>query len=329
MPRSWFSLVLLGCLLAAVPGGPAAPPDSQPAPAPPAGDPQRDLAGNRRLLEKWRADPEHALRLQRDLEAFGALPPAQQQRLRSLDHDLHALPPATRERLWKVLERYRTWLERLPEAQRQAIEAADGPERLRLIREIRARQYLDRLPLPVRQELLRLSPDQRAERIKKLRQTDRERRARWQRPPRYRPDAAARPARLADFPPEVQDFVKDVLQPRLSAAEKGRLRAAEGRWPQLARAILELAERHAVLPPPRWVSLPPNEFPAPVQAFLKDKLLPALTPAERQRLRKAEGRWPQYPRLVLELARQHHLAVPGVRLPGPRELWEQARAAGP
>ena len=36
------------------------------------------LRHNRRLLEKWRADPEHYQRLQRDLKAFWELPTLRQ-----------------------------------------------------------------------------------------------------------------------------------------------------------------------------------------------------------------------------------------------------------
>ena len=55
----------------------------------------------------------------------------------------------------------------------------------------------------------------------------------------------------------------------LSAEEREELNAAEGKWPGLAHAILELSERHPVLPPPggqdgvtRYRDLPP-EFRVP------------------------------------------------------------------
>ena len=48
------------------------------------------LEQNRRLLERWRADPEHHARLLRDLRAFYALPRPRQQQLRLLDQQLYA-----------------------------------------------------------------------------------------------------------------------------------------------------------------------------------------------------------------------------------------------
>src|SRR4051794_19732203 len=80
-------------------------------------DPGADeVAHNRRLLERWRADPEHYQRLQRDLRAFWALPPERQQQLRALDRQLHDLDPAAQKRLLEALGRYAYWLERLREA---------------------------------------------------------------------------------------------------------------------------------------------------------------------------------------------------------------------
>src|SRR5262245_33956492 len=76
-----------------------------------------DLERNRRLLEKWKAEPEHYRRLKRDLAAFYALPPERQEEIRDVDRQLHDADSATQARLWAVLERYYTWLERLPEAE--------------------------------------------------------------------------------------------------------------------------------------------------------------------------------------------------------------------
>src|SRR5262249_27868355 len=106
-----------------------------------------DLDRNRRLLEKWRADPEHYARLKRDLKAFHSLPRDRQERLRKLDHDLSEADSRTQRQLWNVRERYANWFDRLPEADRQRIEAAgDREERLHVVQTIREQQLLDRLP---------------------------------------------------------------------------------------------------------------------------------------------------------------------------------------
>src|SRR4051794_30160700 len=74
---------------------------------------------NARLLEKWRADPEHYARLQRDLHYFAALPHDRQEKIRRFDSELEKCDSQTRKRLWETLERYAVWLDRLPEAEQQ------------------------------------------------------------------------------------------------------------------------------------------------------------------------------------------------------------------
>src|SRR5262249_4179371 len=81
-----------------------------------------DVEHNRRLLEKWRKDPEHYQYLRRNLSAFLALPEPQQKRLRQLDQELHEEDSATAIRLQRVLESYAEWLERLPDKDRQRIQ---------------------------------------------------------------------------------------------------------------------------------------------------------------------------------------------------------------
>jgi hypothetical protein len=345
------------------------------------GDP---LEHNRELLEKWRADPDHYARLQRDLRAFWAMPPARRKQMRQLDEKLHQADPKARKRLWAVLERYHAWLEALPEADRARVEAATSTEeRLRVVREIRERQWVERLPKRVREELLQLPPERRPARIALLRKEEQRHRREWRRGVRLPPPA--RPTTLKAFPPEFQAFVQNVLTPQLSAGEKERLKKAEKKWPQFVRVLDRLSQDHPVLPPPRlgdpvvkYEQLPtavqrdfprvqlqkdpelaqrlarasgkwpdfalafaaawklhnrvalqpplgasrPKELGSQVEAFVAKKLTPALSPAEAQALKKLEGQWPDYPLKLLEVAHKHRLAVPGMNLPWPDEVWD-------
>jgi hypothetical protein len=355
------------------------------------------LERNRLLLEKWRADPEHSARLQQDLRAFYQLPLAKQEQMRRFDRELHETTPETQARLWAVLDRYRVWLERLPEEQRQQILNASTPnEKMQLIREVRQQQWIDRLPAKMRDEVRKLPANLRSERVSEMRRQERVQRLAWMKaspPVRERvrepgpvvepsPAQAAAPAkhpkRLVEFPAEVQQFVAELLTPRLSSAEKERLQRADGNWPELARTIRELSDRHPVLPPlptgpitdykhlPAMIQIkvsrqrigkkgkwpdyalaaveafkktgkkppPPlgasrlDEFPEEVRTFVRQKLLPVLGPQLKESLRKLEGHWPEYPKRLLDLARQKHLVIPGMSLPGPRTLWEAARPVG-
>lgn len=69
-------------------------------------------------------------------------------------------------------------------------------------------------------------------------------------------------------------------------------------------------ERHH---PNLVLGLPPArlaEFQLPVQAFVHDFLRPLLSPAEEERLWKAEGEWPLYPATLVELSEKHPFMLP-------------------
>ncbi|MFO0928901.1 MAG: hypothetical protein U0736_18085 [Gemmataceae bacterium] len=371
MRRPWWLMTVLGAALAAVG---ATGPDGA------------DLDGNRRLLEMWRGDPEHYLRLQRDLAAFHALPPERQERLRRFDRQLHTGDLTTQARLWAVLDRYVSWYEGLPEEKRtQITDAPDEAARLAVIRRLRAEEWLSRLPAKVRDELRQLPPEQQTARVLQWRRDERRQRHEWARINQPREGEVARPTRLADFPVEVQRFVETALLPQLTIEEREKLRKADGRWPELVAVVRELADLHPVLPPlpsgaiTRWQELPPGvgpqlrgsgkppgkpmmkhlgrwpdfalevtrlvrheggkppplgasrpaEFPAEVQTFLRERLLPALTPRQRDALHALEGQWPEYPLQILKLAREKRLVVPIMGLPGPLSLWDAARVKLP
>lgn len=64
------------------------------------------------------------------------------------------------------------------------------------------------------------------------------------------------------------------------------------------------------------------DFTPAVRSFMESDLLLKLTEAEKKNLAKEEGRWPEYPREVVRLARWHDLSIPGVMLPGSQKQWE-------
>jgi hypothetical protein len=379
---SLFALMaaLLGAALGAAPlGAPAA--DVARADA---------LAANARRVEEWRKDPEHAARLQRDLNTFWNMSAERRALLRKLDQDLHQEDLATQKRLWGVLERYHSWMERLPEEDRRRIESAgDGLKRLKKIMELREQEWVRRQPPATRKRLTTLSPADRKAAVARLREEQRQRHREAMRlTPR-----SGRPSRLSDFPPEVSDFVRHSLKPLLTAEERQRLEQAEKKpWPVYARTLATLAEKYPIpLPGPigpvriadlhrqlrlhmrenpnrfpmaalqkaegKWPEFGvvlqriqwkkplaqerqsalekrfrpshPKDFSVAIQDFLSKELSKKLTNAEQERLQKAEGKWPEYPRTLLDLSRKHDLQIPGMKLPGPRDLWDKAKAALP
>lgn len=376
MPRAVCSLLLLIAVLAATGAALPEPPTNEPA------APSDPTERNANLLAKWRNDPEQAARLarlQRDLDRFWSLSAEERTRLRSLDKDLHQLDTETRNRLKAVLERYTTWLERLPETDRKRIESASGEDRMAVVKEIREQQFIKRLPPPIRNQVESLKGKEREDEIARLREEQRQRSQdvfRLQ-PPRF--PKKDKPARLNEFPIEVQLFVRDCLMPLLTLEErddlrktesqpwpayarklvklsaehpislpgpvgpvriadvpnplanhmknmskKDRLRMDEGKWPEFGIALLSLPQAKKFPLPPRLTPSYPMQFPEPVQEFIK-QLDKKLSSVEREQLLSAEGQWPEYPKVLLELSRKHKMEIPGMSLPGPKELWDNAR----
>jgi hypothetical protein len=254
-----------------------------------------DLERNRQLLQKWKAEPEHYARLQRDLHDFWALPEAKRRQLRQLDRAVHQLDARTQKRLWKVAERYEAWLERLPEDERRRIEQTkDTQERLRLIRALRDRQWIERLPQKVRADLDKLPNDARPAATARLRDQERQQRLVWKRPLNVAPHPR-QPSRPADLPVEVRNFIDKQLVPHLTPEEKRQYNAALGHWPEFPHAVKELAKHHPVLPPlPHKAIVRFEDLPDQSKVAAGGKPSWERRVDVWERLRRVEGKWPEW-----------------------------------
>ena len=112
--------------------------------------------------------------------------------------------------------------------------------------------------------------------------------------------------------------------------------APVGRWPDYAIAVMEYCQQHRFAMPVPLGPTKKAEMPADLEAFISQKLEPALLKAEKgrdveaarrdqARLKEAEGKWPDYPRAVMDLARHYKLYMPGWMLPGDPKVWERFR----
>ncbi len=255
-----------------------------------AGGDSDELEQNRRLLEKWKSDPEHYARLRQELKTFLALPPERQKQLRQLDRELQEENSSTSARLYRVLERYHAWLQTLPPEQRLKIEtAASKEERLKQIKAVRKQQWIAQQPKAIKDELYKLPSNRRLARITELQKEERKRRDEWRLATRDW-DELQRANRFEKLRPEVDVFVSDSLLPRLSPDEKTQLEQVKGKWPQYPRTLVKLADKYAVeLPGPPTGPARFSELPAEVQKYLLSFKNPL--PA---RIEKLEGKWPQY-----------------------------------
>jgi hypothetical protein len=280
-----------------------------PGAAPVAAGPLDDEA----LLAQWRQEPEQFARLRHNLTVFLALPVDMQERLRQLQRDLQKEDAATRSRLHDLLYRYAAWFQHLPPDERRLIQAATSDrERLRLVERIRERQWLAQLPRADRESIEAAADERtRVALIEQLRREHRGHKQEWLIARRFWGELINNqplPARLADFPPEVQTFVRDSLMPLLSEEEKARLLNAQGQWPLFPRTLVELADLHPLtIPGPvgwtRWRDLPKNE----------EKLLRNVLPKVfRDRLQQVEGRWPDFAVELQDMHERQPKRVPAV-----------------
>jgi hypothetical protein len=257
-----------------------------------------ELSAAQHRYAHWRRHPEQLSKLQGNWNAFLALPAERREQILQVDHDLHQEPSALQSRLFNALERYTNWLDRLPEAERKSIQQApDKKARLEVVRELRHREWMKGQPRGVRAQWDKLPPAGRGDFVRKLRDEERQRQVEWQIAGRFWKELELRqalPVRLNDLERTSQDYVNDILMPMLDAAEKERLKKAEGSWPAYPTTLIELADRHPPALPgpngPRTVA----QLPRTLQKNIENKkvLLKSL-PA-------VEGKWPDFAIAVTE-----------------------------
>lgn len=373
-------------------------------------------AGNESHIDRTSVDY-----LRQQYSFFQSLKPARQHDLRKLDVDLHALEKESKEayeRLQKVIDNYNWWLANLDPADRKRVtDAETSKERLKIIQELKDREWVDTLPVPYRVEYQSANEGDRLRLLKSWRNDQRKRRDDWLREtwlegrtveevkPRI-PDAVQN----ADMRQALETFANN-LETQLPSSQRDRLRfyrdqpADEREWLKYLRLLVDLADRHPLLPGPldgprsfealpkavreafekgdpknfvkkktlpkelqvevgRWpqfalamvdyakqhnIHLPEPivpatraDMPAEVRSFL-DKLDATLKKADKKdigergeharrdiaKLKDTEGKWPDYPRAIMEIAKQHRMQVTAWMLPNRTETWDIFRLKVP
>ena len=136
----------------------------------------------------------------------------------------------------------------------------------------------------------------------------------------YLPEPGEKPM-ITDQPQLPQALLKDLRSK--GVLQQLDRRTARGKWPEYAVEVAGAAQRVGVTLREELGPCKPGDFKPAVNAFLADNVFPKLTPAEKDALKKLEGRFPDYPRQVVELAARHDESIPGVMLPGKPSLWAQ------
>ena len=102
--------------------------------------------------------------------------------MRRLDHEIREEEPAVQAHLLQLMDRYVTWFDRLPDADKDAIRsAADANDRLAVIRQIREREWEEHLPRARREQLAAADPERRPALLAEWREQEARRRKEWDR----------------------------------------------------------------------------------------------------------------------------------------------------
>jgi hypothetical protein len=146
------------------------------------------------------------------------------------------------------------------------------------------------------------------------------------------------PKDWTSLPPEVKEYLRAndkhfKNQDRIPKVEELKeLRRAQGRWPDFAVELTRYCQKNNLtLPVPlgdcRKDQMPP-EFDNFFRMLEPGKGRPdaAARAADLDKLNMAQGSWPEYPRLIVELAYKYQIRVPGWTLPGWPQAWEKFRA---
>jgi hypothetical protein len=105
--------------------------------------------------------------------------------------------------------------------------------------------------------------------------------------------------------------------------ELHKLAKFRDKWPDFAVEAKKLwrTKYSNIVPPPLGASKL-EEFPSEAQDYIRKELMPKLSANIQKNLMGLEGRWPEYPNRLLELAKHHGKVIPGMSLPGPPDLWK-------
>ena len=273
------------------------------------GDPALDPDAAKNSVSGEEADKPSRAAFEALAQSFKSLPPARQQAIRELDHALHAAEIDTRQRLFRALEAYGIWLDRLPEPERKGVLAAATPGlRLGVIRDIRERQWLDGLPASQRSQLTGLNDARKAERIQQWKDEETRQRSLWH---FVRKNAEAITGVKAPWPfdteterKQVVEFVRTVyrtdepkrtrLSPIDLASYRADLTTAEsgGSWAWYGKTVYDFtrSRRYEILPEaanPKLMVLDFGDLP-PGLAKLAER------PNMKRKLAPFSERWPDF-----------------------------------
>ena len=143
------------------------------------------------------------------------------------------------------------------------------------------------------------------------------------------------PKDFSSLPDQVKAFLRERdPQFRRKGDDPKELRRSAGRWPEYAIELTRHCQKNSLKLLVALGDCRKDDMPTEVKQFLDRVLEPQLRKSEAGRaeleaLNKAQGSWPEYPRMIMDLAKKYKMPVPGWTLPGPQQAWDRLRAGKP
>jgi hypothetical protein len=103
---------------------------------------------------------------------------------------------------------------------------------------------------------------------------------------------------------------------------KRRLFSRIGKWPEYAITATQIVRELKLSVSSQLGPAKIDDFAPTTKAAIQTDLLPKLSEAEAQDLTASEGKWPDYPQRLLELAKRHGVPLAGLVRPCPPEFWD-------
>ena len=115
-----------------------------------------------------------------------------------------------------------------------------------------------------------------------------------------------------DLPPEVSAQLKSLKPGVYKSLELTKI---EKKWPAFARGVTEIIRRSDPAFNYEFGACKFNDLPEDIRTVVENELIQMLQDDEKAKLQLVEGKWPDYPLMLRDLARVHLVTIPGISIP--------------
>lgn len=116
-----------------------------------------------------------------------------------------------------------------------------------------------------------------------------------------------------DLPSEVSAQLKSLKQ--LGVYKQVEITKIEKRWPAFARGVTEIIRKSDPSFNYEFGACKFNDLPEDIRTVVENELIQMLQDDEKVKLQLVEGKWPDYPLMLRDLARVHLVTIPGISIP--------------